>query len=145
MSMSRSILMNEGKAHIFNLNSIYDNSKEAVFVTDGYFDTLSIIEDRANALALNSTSNADKLIEQLQKQRTQATLILCLDNDDAGRKAKETLTDGLKRLNISYVTADICNDCKKPNEALQTNRETFSEAIRTALNQTSARPDDIST
>ena len=136
--------MNEGKPSIFNLNAIYDSSKEAVFVTEGYFDALSIIETGANAIALNSTSNTEKLIDLLQKQRTQATLILCLDNDGAGRKAEENLINGLKRLNISYVTADICNGCKDPNEALQTNKEKFSEAVRTALNQTSARPDDIS-
>lgn len=136
--------MNEGKPSIFNLNAIYDSSKEAVFVTEGYFDALSIIEAGANAIALNSTSNADKLIEQLQKQRTQATLILCMDNDGAGMKATETLKEGLKRLNISYVTADICNGCNDPNDALQANREAFSEAIRTALNQTSAKPDNIS-
>ena len=97
--------MNEGKPSIFNLNAIYDSSKGAVFVTEGYFDALSIIETGANAIALNSTSNTEKLIDLLQKQRTQATLILCLDNDGAGRKAEENLINGLKRLNISYVTA----------------------------------------
>lgn len=136
--------MNEGKPSIFNLNAIYDSSKEAVFVTEGYFDALSIIEAGANAIALNSTSNASNFIELLQKQRTQATLILCLDNDGAGIKATETLKKGLKRLNISYVTADICNGCNDPNAALQANREAFSEAIRKAINQTSARPDNIS-
>ncbi|MDE5853765.1 MAG: toprim domain-containing protein [Ruminococcus sp.] len=137
--------MNEGKPSIFNLNAIYDSSKEAIFVTEGYFDALSIIEAGANAIALNSTSNANKLIDLLQRERIQATLILCLDNDGAGQKATETLKGGLQRLNISYVTADICNGYKDPNEALQANRATFSEAIRTALNQTSARPDNIST
>lgn len=133
-----------GKPAIFNINAIYDSSKEAVFVTEGYFDALSIIEAGADAIALNSASNTNKLIDLLQKKRTQATLILCLDNDGAGQKATESLKEGLQRLNISYVTADICNGCKDPNEALQANREAFSEAIRTALNQTSARPDDIS-
>lgn len=136
--------MNEGKPSIFNLNAIYDSSKEAVFVTEGYFDALSIIEAGANAIALNSTSNASNFIDLLQSKRTQATLILCLDNDGAGTKATETLKEGLKRLNISYVTADICNGCNDPNEALQANREAFSEAIRKAINQTSARPDNIS-
>lgn len=136
--------MNEGNPSIFNLNVLYDGLKEAVFVTEGYFDALSIIEVGAEAIALNSTSNANKLIELLQQQRTQATLILCLDNDKSGRTAEENLTNGLKRLNISYVTADICNGCKDPNESLQTNREKFSEAIRTAIHKTSARPDDIS-
>ena len=136
--------MNEGKPRIFNLNAIYDSSKEAVFVTEGYFDALSIIEVGADAIALNSTSNADKMIDLLKEKRTQTTLILCMDNDGAGRKAEETLINGLKRLNISYVTADICNGCNDPNSSLQANREAFSGAVRTALHKTSARPDDIS-
>lgn len=136
--------MNEGKPSIFNLNAIYDNSKEAVFITEGYFDALSIIETGAEAIALNSTSNANKLIDLLQSKRTQATLILCLDNDGAGQKATETLKGGLQRLNISYITADICNGHKDPNEALQADYKAFSEAISTALVQTSARPDNVS-
>lgn len=133
-----------GKPAIFNAKVLQDNSIEAVFVVEGFFDALSIIEVGATAIALNSTSNAGKLIDLLQKQRTKATLILCFDNDGAGCKCTETLKEGLKRLNISYVTADICNGYNDPNDALQANREAFSEAIRTALIQTSARPDNIS-
>lgn len=136
--------MNEGKPDIFNLNAVYDGAKDAVFVTEGCFDALSIIEAGADAIALNSTSNARKLIELLQERRTEATLILCLDNDGAGQKATEALKEGLQRLNISYVTADICSGYKDPNDALKANRETFAESIRTAINQTSARPDSVS-
>ncbi len=133
------------KPCIFNDSVLWDSSTEAVFVTEGYFDALSIIEAGAAAIALNSTSNAGKLLEQLQQQRTGATLILCLDNDQAGRKATDTLKSGLQRLNISYVTADICRGYKDPNEALTADRAAFAAAIMEAERQTAARPDCIST
>ena len=130
-----------GSPDIFNKRAL--DGKEAVFVCEGIFDALSIIEAGAEAIALNSTSNAGRLIEQLQKKRTAATLILCLDNDEAGKKCTETITEGLKRLNISYVIADICQGCKDPNEALQKDRNGFIKAVNEAIRTTAARPDNI--
>ena len=133
------------KPCIFNDSVLWDSSTESVFVVEGIFDALSIIEAGAAAIALNSTSNAGKLLEQLQQQRTGATMILCLDNDKAGRKATDTLKSGLQRLNISYVSADICRGYKDPNEALTADREAFTAAVMEAERQTAARPDCIST
>ena len=133
-----------GTPAIFNAKVLQDSSTEAVFVVEGFFDALSIIEVGGQAIALNSTSNASKLLEQLREKRTGATLILCFDNDDAGKKCTKTLREGLQRLNISYVTADICNGCNDPNEALQANRENFIKAVNEAERQTAARPDSIS-
>ena len=138
--------MNEtggGKAGIFNAGAVYGDN-EAVFVTEGIFDALSIIEAGSAALALNSTNNAELLLKQLQEEPTAATLILCLDNDDAGKRAATTLKEGLTRLNISYVTADINGKYKDPNEALTGNKDAFIEAIQKAEAQTAAKPDNTS-
>jgi replicative DNA helicase len=133
-----------GSPAIFNAKILQDSSTEAIFVTEGFFDALSIIEVGAAAIALNSTSNAGKLLELLREKRTGATLILCLDSDDAGRKCAKTLREGLQRLNISYVCADICGGHKDPNEHLQSSREGFTAAVQEAERQTAARPDNIS-
>lgn len=133
-----------GRPAIFNAKVLQDSSTEAVFVTEGFFDALSIIEVGGQAIALNSTSNASKLLEQLREKRTAATLILCFDNDDAGKKCTKTLREGLQRLNISYVTADLCGGYNDPNEALQGNRERFTAAVNEAIRTTAARPDNIS-
>lgn len=133
-----------GRPAIFNAKVLQDSSTEAVFVTEGFFDALSIIEVGGQAIALNSTSNASKLLEQLREKRTAATLILCFDNDDAGKKCTKTLREGLQRLNISYVTADLCGGYNDPNEALQGSRERFTAAVNEAIRTTAARPDNIS-
>lgn len=133
-----------GKPAIFNASCLNDSSNEAIFVTEGFFDALSILEVGAAAIALNSTSNTGMLLEQLQSKRTAATLILCLDNDGAGKKATDTLKQGLQRLNISYITADICGSYKDPNEALTGDKAAFIEAIQHAQRQTAARPDNVS-
>lgn len=138
--------MNEtggGKAGIFNSRGVYSNN-DAVFITEGIFDALSIIEVGSEAVALNSTSNADLLIKQLEEEPTAATLILCLDNDEPGKRAAATLKAGLTRLNISYVTADISGKYKDPNEALTGNKDAFIAAVEQAEAQTAAKPDNTS-
>lgn len=129
-----------GTPSIFNARALHDNSIKRVFVTEGFFDALSILEAGAAAIALNSASNAEKLIEHLEKHRTKATMILCGDNDPAGHKALEVMRAGFKRLNISYVDADINNGHKDPNEALTADRAAFVAAID-QLN--TSRPDNV--
>lgn len=131
----------DGSVCIFNIKALYGDH-EAVFITEGIFDALSVIECGAAAIALNSTNNADQLIRQLEKDPTKATLILCLDNDDAGRDATAIIKQGATRLNISYVTSDINCGFNDPNEALTGNRPAFEKAIRDAQAQTAARPDN---
>ena len=136
--------MNEtggGHVEIFNPAALYSGA-EAVFITEGLFDALSIIEAGAAAVALNSTSNTTKLLELLGKRPTKATLVLSLDNDDGGKKATETLRDGLSRLNVSYITANIAGRFKDANDALRDDRAAFEAAIQTAQAQTAARPDN---
>ena len=126
---------------LFNLKALYNDAARPVFITEGAIDALSIIEAGGEAVALNSTSNTRKLLEQISKQRTRSTLILCLDTDDAGKKAAATLAEGLRELNIAYVTADICGQGKDPNEALTTGRAAFIEAVAAAERGTT-KPDN---
>lgn len=134
-----------GEVGIFNKRALFAPDVQEVFVTEGAFDALSIMEAGAAAIALNSTNNADKLIKLLEARPTTATLILCCDNDDAGKKANETLRDGLQRLNISNVTAtaDICGSHKDANEALQADRSKFEEGIKAAKQRAAKKPDNV--
>ena len=127
---------------IFNESALYAHDVQAVFVTEGAFDALSILEAGTPAISLNSAANADALIRLLELRRTDATLILCLDNDERGKQATETIRAGLQRLNISYITANICGKYKDPNEHLTQNRDAFLDAVAQAKQQTAARPDN---
>ena len=83
------------------------------------------------------------LVDLLRDKRTNNTLILSLDNDDAGRKTSRELAAALQGLNISYISADIAAGYKNPNEALTDDREAFTKAIRAAERQTAAKPDSM--
>lgn len=136
------------KPGIFNGGALFAQDVQEVFVTEGAFDALSILEAGHTAIALNSAANAAALLEILEKRRTAATLILCPDNDTdpqtAERVKKEfaTLAEGLQRLNISHITEDINGGRKDANEFLTEDREAFAEALAQAQRQAGARPDN---
>lgn len=135
--------MKEGAAELFNARALVSTEGGPVFIVEGEIDALSIMKAGAEAVALGSTSNTKKLLERLQERRTTSTLILCLDNDDAGKRAERELAEGLQALNIDYVTADISGDHKDPNEALQTDRESFYKAVADAQHKASSKPDAV--
>lgn len=119
-----------GDAGIFGWRELQKNH-DILFVTEGAFDALSIMEVGRRAIALNSTSNAEKFIRMLQEQPPKrTTFILCLDKDAAGQEATETLKEGMELLDIRCVTADICNGYKDPNEALVADRAAFIASIQ---------------
>lgn len=127
---------------IFESRALYKQNNEVIFVCEGAFDALSVIEAGAAAIALNSASNAEMLINRLEDKRTAATLILCLDTDAAGEKAKGILQEGLKRLNIPFIIGNICASAKDPNEALTADREKFIAAVQETQGQIKT-PDSI--
>lgn len=133
-----------GKPGIFNGRALHAQDVQEVFIVEGAFDALSIIEAGAAAAALNSTANADTLLKALEENPTSATLVLCLDNDDAGKRATDVLRQGLTRLNISHITADICGGHKDPNEYLQHDRTGFIDAVQAAQRGAAAKPDNVS-
>lgn len=135
--------MNEGTPDIFLLEQTLEIKPEYVFITEGGFDALSLIEIGKWAIALNSTSNVDKLIKALEPKKIESTFIICLDNDDSGKTAAKKLQAGLKRLNISCIDADICNGYKDPNEALIADREGFIEKVDLSI-RIADRPDSSS-
>ena len=118
---------------VFNNRILYAQEVREVFITEGAFDALSVIEAGAAAVALNSTSNAESLIKQFEKKKPAAKMIISLDSDEGGRKAAQVMAEGLKRLDIPYIAADICGKYKDPNEYLQQDREGFIKSVRAAV------------
>jgi len=124
--------MNEtggGQVGIFNLAALYSGAA-VVFITEGAFSALSIIEAGGAALALNSTSNADILLQALKAKPTAATLAISTDNDESGERAKKALLDGLQALQIQAEPANVAGTYNDPNDALQAERQAFIDRVK---------------
>ena len=122
----------KGHFELFNLKSI-PLAEQPVFVVEGEFDALSIIEAGGIAVAMGSSSNL-RFIEFLKSNRPKFPLILALDNDEAGRAGEAKLSEELTKIQVEFVDADITLGFKDANEALVGDRETFIQTVLNARN-----------
>ena len=127
------MMNNKGAApDLFNRQALYAPGDEPVFVTEGAFDALSIIEAGGNAIALNSAANGHLLLTALQERPTNHPLLLCLDNDETGLVACANLSEQLHDLDADFrdVCVAVCGETKDPNEAFQADKPRFIESVQ---------------
>ena len=117
---------------LFNRQALYAPGDEPVFVTEGAFDALSVIEAGGSAVALNSAANGRLLLNALRERPTNHPLLLCLDSDRSGREACDNLVKQLHAGGVVFrdVCADVCGAFKDPNDALQADRKKFFDAVQ---------------
>lgn len=129
---------------LFNAAALY--SGDVCFVVESPLCAISIEQAGGSAVAISGTGGKGRLIDQLKKKPTAAALVLTLDNDDAGRKAKEELgaaleemgvfcTDGTSAIMGDSDSADDAAYRKDPNEVLQRNG---ADVLRNAVEETAA-------
>lgn len=126
-------LNNKGAApDLFNRQALYAPGDEPVFVTEGAFDALSVIEAGGSAVALNSAANGRLLLNALRERPTSHPLLLCLDNDATGWEACASLSEQLHGMAVTFrdVCTEICCEARDPNAALQEDRANFIESVR---------------
>lgn len=135
----------QGSAHIFNVEALLDDSKP-VFIVEGEFDALSIMEvtKDAEAVALGSTSNVDLFCKILRKIKNEKLrkgkpydpeLLIAMDNDDAGNLASNDLEMQLNssELNVINYVVNIAKSSKDANEELISNRQKFAEEVKSRI------------
>lgn len=127
----------------FNKGMLEEENLHSIFIVEGVFDALSILEaGQEEAIAINSAKQAKKFLDVLETLPHDKHLIICMDNDAAGEEARDILAAGFAEMGISYSIANLCGDAKDPNEALLKDRDAFGMAIYNAINNT--RPDNVS-
>lgn len=107
-----------------------------IFIVESPICAISISQCGGVAVPLCGVANVRKLLIHLKQKFYTGTLVLCLDNDEAGDKATIDLIEGmadknllgLRQLNVSYIVENIADECKDPNELL------VKDSIRLANN-----------
>lgn len=109
-----------GTEPVFNQQALYNAENLPVFVCEGAMDALSVMSAGGVAVATGGTSHGN-LLQAIKDKRPDTTLIICYDNDEAGRKGSEKLSQDLTELNIPHVIASYPTDtaCKDVNDLLR--------------------------
>lgn len=109
------------------------DQKDPVFIVEGAIDALSIIEAGGKAIALNSANNYKKLLEAVKRREHTPTLILSLDNDEAGNTTSQAAEEALQKEKRSYIIMGTSGTFKDPNERLQNDRAGLEADIEAAI------------
>lgn len=120
-------LRKKGTVHLFKEPALW--SGKPVFVVEGEFDALSVMEAGAESVGLGSLNNTDKFLKAIKEKAPSNTLIISLDNDEQGQEATKKLANELQALGIPFIVSNISGTYKDPNESLQADREAFIKGV----------------
>lgn len=118
-----------GSLGLWNAAALAEN--RPLFVTEGIFDALSLIECGCNAVALCGAANIGKLEAALPD--TLPALIAAGDGDEAGQTMNERLLAMAKQRGIPAVALALPAGCKDANAALLEQKPALSAACAAAL------------
>ncbi len=120
-----------GKVRIFNSKALAGTAKP-IFVVEGELDALSIIDVGGEAVALGSVAYIKLFLKEVERLKPTQPLIVALDNDRVGARKTAELAEGLTKLGVTFYRAEIAKPYKDANEALNADRQAFTEVIRQA-------------
>ena len=98
--------MKQGSAHFFNINALNETEKP-IFIVEGEFDALSILDVGGVAISLGSVSMDKSFINYLKEHKPKSKLLLSCDNDERGKEANKDLHEALEALNIDHEVIDL--------------------------------------
>ena len=109
------------KSGIGDISLFFNKNGNIIFITEGLFDSLSLLQCGLDSICLNSTSNKSKLIDYLIKNKKDLkykTFLLALDNDKSGI----TTTDDIYNLRL-----DLGLDIRKTDLFKDTNYKDIND------------------
>lgn len=127
------------KMPLFNSAALY--ASEVCYIVESPLCAISIEQAGGHAVAISGTSGKSRLMDQLERKPCGAALVLCLDNDEPGRKAAQGIGAALEAVNVFCVdgTSAIMGETtdqtaeeyrKDPNDVLM---KSGADALRQAV------------
>lgn len=127
-----------GQVRVYNAEALKEC--KTVFIVEGQFDALSIMQESDVGAVATSTSQTRLIVKTLQKFKEQdptinPTIILSMDNDRAGQKANRALQRDLEAHGFTCYVNPVNGDYKDANEFLVKDREGFRQKLQHVINQ----------
>ena len=143
-----------GSPGIFNDRALKE--QKTVFITEGAFDALSIIEAGAAAVATNSKNNGQALIDLLQYDGIKAReFIICPDNDanpatnEATQRQAQELCQKIQAAGYTCIVYNVAGNYHDANDALTGDRAALERAVIKAFDalqeerEKGTKPDNV--
>lgn len=126
---------NQGSPGLFNAAELYSKEAKSLFITEGAFNALAIMEAGGAALALNSAANAEKFLKEFDASQWPLGkgIIIAMDNDKQGNDAAGKLAEGLTAQGITWIKARLLETAAEgqdANDYLLADKEAFTAAVR---------------
>lgn len=124
-----------GAMQLWNGAAMERAAGEALFVTEGIFDALSLEELGFPAVALCGAANTGKFVQKIDEYVPVAwpeKVILAGDSDAAGQGMNGKLREQLTTRGIACEVLALPDGCKDVNEALIRNRDVLQAACEAA-------------
>lgn len=122
-----------GAMQLWNSAAMERAAGEALFVTEGIFDALSLEELGFPAVALCGAANTGRLISAVDAcEAKPEKIVLAGDADAAGQGMNENLKEQLTARGIVCSVLVLPEGCKDVNEALTQNRDALQAACEAA-------------
>lgn len=123
-----------GGIGLFNIDLIKSKpeTNKQIYITEGIFDALSIMQYGKNAIAINSTSNKTKLIKAIKDNIETAKeyiYFICTDNDKSGQDFRKAIKEGLKDSEIILKDIYIPDKYNDVNEFIQADERYFKSYL----------------
>lgn len=129
-----------GAMQLWNSAAMERASGEALFVTEGIFDALSLEELGFPAVALCGAANTGRLMQALDAREAKPErVILAGDSDAAGQGMNGKLREQMTARGIACAVLALPDGCKDVNEALVKKRDALQATCEAATEPQTAQ------
>lgn len=109
-------------------------------VCEGAIDALSLNAIGVNACAIGGAGTQNKLIAAINARDPKPNIIVCFDNDDAGRDAADKLAARIQTECATYATVIIPKIAHDMNDAFRDNRASLQKFMSTTTARIAKMP-----
>lgn len=133
------VMLKKRGMEIWNVKDIYNDSKEIIFITEGVYDALSILEVNDNpkvgVISIPGVRKYKQILQILHKfpKGKEKTFVFALDNDLAGIETKKKAIKDFQENNIKTLEFHL-KSFKDCNEFLQEDRKGLYNQVREVYN-----------
>lgn len=120
-------------SEIFNLDELYRDTKEPIFLVEGVFDALAIMNCGYDSAALITNSLKNEYITLLENNPPKRPILISLDTDERGQKGQESTLNKLMDKDIDITPVTLVEGFKDPSECYCNNRQQLKDSLKAAI------------